>query len=48
MQLWRPEFKLDDKSRQLVPLLTNKDISLTVRGRLYSKVKKGKLFPWSV
>ena len=24
------------KFRQLVPLLTNKDISLTVRGRLYS------------
>jgi len=25
-----------NKYRQLVPLLTNKDISLTVRGRLYS------------
>jgi len=25
-----------NKFRQLVPLLTNKDISLTVRGRLYS------------
>ena len=30
MQLWRTEF------RQLVPLLNNKDISLKVRGRLYS------------
>jgi len=37
MQLWRPEFKLDGiNSRQLVPLLTNKDISLTVRRTLYS------------
>ena len=37
MQLWRPEFELDGKKfRQLVPLLTNKDISLTVRVRLYS------------
>jgi len=25
-----------NKFRQLVPLLTNKDISLTVRGRLYN------------
>jgi len=25
-----------NKSRQLVPLLTNKDVSLMVRGRLYS------------
>jgi len=25
-----------NRFRQLVPLLTNKDISLTVRGRLYS------------
>jgi len=25
-----------NKSRQLVPMLTNKDISLKVRGRLYS------------
>jgi len=37
MQLWRPEFELDGKKfRQLIPLLTNKDISLVVRGRLYS------------
>jgi len=33
MQLWRTEW---NKFRQLVPLLTNKDISLKVRGRLYS------------
>jgi len=26
-----------NKFRQLVPLLTNKDMSLTVRGRLYSR-----------
>jgi len=32
MQLWRPESKF----RQLVPLLTNRDISLIKRGRLYS------------
>jgi len=37
MQLWRTEFELDGiKFRQLAPLLTNKDISLNVRGRLYS------------
>jgi len=38
MQLWRPESKLDgiNKFRQLVPLLTNRDISLIRRGRLYS------------
>jgi len=31
------EFELDGKKcRQLVPLLTNKDVSLIVRGRLYS------------
>ena len=27
MQRWRPEFELIDKFRQLVPLLTNKDVS---------------------
>jgi len=31
MQLWRPEFELDG-----INLGTNKDISLKVRGRLYS------------
>ena len=37
MQLWRPEFELVwNKSRQLVPLRTNKDVSLIMRGRLYS------------
>jgi len=37
MLLWRPEFELDGKKyRQLVLLLTNKDVSLIVRGRLYS------------
>jgi len=39
MQLWRPEFELDRINLvicQLVPLLTNKDISLIVRGRLHS------------
>jgi len=35
MQLWRPESELDE-IRQLVPLLTNSDISLIRRGRLYS------------
>ena len=35
MQLWRPESGWN-KFRQLVPLLTNSDISLIVRGRLYS------------
>jgi len=35
MQLWRPEFELV-KFRQLVTLLTNKDVSLIMRGRLYS------------
>jgi len=30
-----------NKFRQLVPLLTNKDISLTVRGRLYSSMLHG-------
>jgi len=38
MQLWRTEFELDGKNkfRQLVPVLTNKDTSLIVRGRVYS------------
>jgi len=37
MKLWRPEFELDGINiMQMVPLLTNKDISLIVRGRLYS------------
>ena len=37
MQLWRPEFRIGwNKFRQLVPLLTNKDMSLIMRGRLYS------------
>ena len=33
MQLWRPEFELDgwNKFRQMVPLLTNMDISLIRR-----------------
>jgi len=30
MQLWRPEFELDG-NWQLVPLLTNKDISLITK-----------------
>ena len=37
MQLWRPEFELvGNKFRQLVPLFTNKDVCLIMRGRLYS------------
>ena len=37
MQLWRPELEIGwNKFRQLVPLLTNKDVSLIMRGRLYS------------
>jgi len=37
MQLWKPEFELVGiKFRQLVPLLTNKDVSLIMRLRLYS------------
>ena len=38
MQRWRPEFELVgiSKFKQLVPLLTNKDVSLIMRGRLYS------------
>jgi len=37
MQLWRPELELVGiiKFRQLVPLLTNKDVSLIMKGRLY-------------
>ena len=35
MQLWRTEFELDGINSG-IPLLTNKDISLKVRGRLYS------------
>ena len=37
MQLWRPELELVGiSSGSLVPLLTNKDVSLIMRGRLYS------------
>ena len=37
MQLWRPESRIGwNKFGQLVPLLTNRDISLIRRGRLYS------------
>jgi len=38
MQPWRPESELDgiNSGQQLVPLLTNRDISLIRRGRLYS------------
>jgi len=32
-----------NKFRQLVPLLTNKDISLTVRGRLYSSCVRSRM-----
>jgi len=32
------DFSFLNKFRQLVPLLTNKDISLIVRGRLYSSM----------
>jgi len=35
MQQWRMRIECN-KFRQLVPLLTHKDISLVVRGRLYS------------
>jgi len=38
MQLWRPEFEVDEIVRQLVPLLTNRDISLIMRGRLVCEV----------
>jgi len=34
----------ENKFRQLVPLLTNKDISLTVRGRLYSSCVRNSMF----
>jgi len=52
MQLWRPEWELDgieyrigwNKFKQLVPLLTNKDISLTVRRRLYSSCVQSSIF----
>jgi len=33
-----------NKFRQLVPLLTNKDISLKVRGRLYSSCMQSSMF----
>jgi len=36
MQLWRPELIGWNKFRQLVPLLTNKDVSFIMTGRLYS------------
>ena len=37
MQLWRLELEIGwNKFRQLVPLLTSKDVSLIMRGRLYS------------
>jgi len=36
MQLWSPGFKLDGKKFwELVPLLTNRDMSLIMRGRVY-------------
>jgi len=46
MQLWRPEFNW------MEPLLTNKDISLTVRGRLYSSCVRSNMLhgskTWSI
>jgi len=41
MQLWRPELELVDLVRQLVPLLTNKDVSLIMRGGLYGSCVGG-------
>ena len=41
MQLWRPELELVDLVRQLVPLLTNKDVSLNMRGGLYGSCVGG-------
>ena len=37
-----------NKFRQLVPLLTNKDIPLTVRGRLYSSCVRSSMLHGSV
>jgi len=42
MQLWRPDFELDG-ILAVVPLLTNKDTSLIVRGRLYSSCVQKRL-----
>ena len=35
-----------NKFRQLVPLFTNKDISLIVRGRLHSSCVRSSMFEW--
>jgi len=46
MQLWKPEFELNginSGSWYLVPLLTNIDISLIVRGRLHSSCVRGSM-----
>ena len=34
-----------NKFRQLVPLLTNKDVSLILRGRLYSSCVRSSMLP---
>ena len=36
-----------NKFRQLVPLLTNKDVSLIMRGRLYSSCVRSSMLPGS-
>jgi len=44
MQQWRPEFEVyANKCKQLLPLLNNMDISLIVRGRLYSSCVRGSM-----
>ena len=45
MQLWRPELELVGISSgsYLVPLLTNKDVSLIMRGRLYSSCERSSM-----
>jgi len=44
MQLWRPEFELDAiKSSSWVPLLTNRDVSLIRRGRLYNRCVQSRM-----
>jgi len=44
MQMWRPEFELHGINSGMVPIFTNKDISLIMRGRLYiSCVRKSTL-----
>ena len=42
MQLWRPEFELAGKNkyRQLVPLLTHKDVSLIIINDRERNVKR--------